>query len=179
MRIRKRVNAVVRIEQHIYEFPGGVYARRLHRKCDLHHGNEHIAKHYQHGAYLVRFTPMLGFTDGEVLTMARLVYLHSRPSVELPSFLSGEEMTQSERLAALSLFLAENLDRTHRALVTHAEFVRETKGSVTLCVEARDLAPIEKASIDKMKKHAKKLLGFSIGIEFIEPKPETVELIYD
>ena len=136
-------------------------------------------KHYQHGAYLVRFTPMLGFTDGEVLTMARLVYLHSRPSVELPSFLSGEEMTQSERLAALSLFLAENLDRTHRALVTHAEFVRETKGSVTLCVEARDLAPIEKASIDKMKKHAKKLLGFSIGIEFIEPKPETVELIYD
>ena len=151
------------------------YAGRLHDiGIDLAYD-----KHYQHGAYLVRFTPMLGFTDGEVLTMARLVYLHSRPSAELPAFLAGEEMTQSERLAALSLFLAENLDRTHRALVTHAEFVRETKGSVTLCVEARDLAPIEKAGIEKMKKHVKKLLGLSIGIEFIEPKQEMVELIYD
>ena len=37
-------------------------------------------KHYMHGAYLVRYCPLLGFTEQEVLTMARLVFWHSRPS---------------------------------------------------------------------------------------------------
>lgn len=151
------------------------YAGRLH---DIGIGIAYD-KHYMHGAYLVRYSPLLGFTDNEVLTMARLVYLHSRPSAELPAFLQGDEMTKSERIAALSLFIAENLDRTHRSVVTSAQFVRETKGSITLCVIAKSQAPIEKASIDKMKKHMKRILGDNVNVDFIEPKPETLDLIYD
>ena len=57
--------------------------------------------------------------------------------------------------------------------------MRETKGSITLCVIAKSQAPIEKASIDKMKKHMKRILGDNVNVDFIEPKPETLDLIYD
>ena len=81
-------------------------------------------KHYMHGSYLVRYCPLLGFTEQEVMTMARLVFWHSRPSAELPSFLQGAQPTRAERWAALSLFLAENLDRTHRSLAKCEKLIK-------------------------------------------------------
>lgn len=122
-------------------------------------------KHYMHGAYLVRHSPLLGFTEQEVLTMARLVFWHSRPSGELPAFLSGPAVTESEKWAALSLFIAENLDRTHRSMVSALKL--EKKGqALSLDVTLLAPAPLEEASVDKIRKHTKRLLGEAIDIRF-------------
>ena len=128
-------------------------------------------KHYMHGSYLVRYCPLLGFTEQEVMTMARLVFWHSRPSAELPSFLLGAQPTRAERWAALSLFLAENLDRTHRSLAKCVKLVKKGS-SLTLNVVFSAHAPLEQASVEKIVKQTKKVLGRPIELHFeIEDRP--------
>ena len=128
-------------------------------------------KHYMHGSYLVRYCPLLGFTEQEVMTMARLVFWHSRPSAELPSFLQGAQPTRAERWAALSLFLAENLDRTHRSLAKCVKLIKKGS-SLTLNVVFSAHAPLEQASVEKIVKQTKKVLGRPIELHFeIEDRP--------
>ena len=123
-------------------------------------------RHYAHGAYLVRFSPLLGFTESEILTMARMIYMHGRPSAPLPEFLDGVALTISEKVAGLSLFLAENLDRTHRSLVQEARFRRDSRGLLTLQVKCSSAAPIEMSTIEKLKKHLKKVLMETVDVDF-------------
>ena len=122
-------------------------------------------KHYMHGSYLVRHCPLLGFTEQEVLTMARLVFWHSRPSAELPTFLLGPQATAAEKWAAFCLFVAENLDRTHRSVVSDLKF--EKKGQ-TLTVQATLVthAPLEESSVEKIRKHSKRVLGQVLDVHF-------------
>ena len=47
--IREGVRAVVRIEVHIHEVPRDVRARDGHRERHLHHGDEDVAEHDEHG----------------------------------------------------------------------------------------------------------------------------------
>lgn len=134
-------------------------------------------KHYQHGAYLVRFCPLLGFTQKEVLTIARLVYLHSRPSSDLPGFLSGDALTEAQKWAAVSLFMAENLDRTHRSMVRNVKLAVNNRDLV-LDVELKEASPLETASVEKIKKQVKKLLGRNIEVRF-EIDDRHIELVHD
>ena len=134
-------------------------------------------KHYQHGAYLVRFCPLLGFTQKEVLTIARLVYLHSRPSSDLPGFLSGDALTEAQKWAAVSLFMAENLDRTHRSMVRNVKLAVNNRDLV-LDVELKEASPLETASVEKIKKQVKKLLGRNIEVRF-EIADRHIELVHD
>ncbi len=129
--------------------------------------------HHEHGAYLVRHSSLLGFTEHEILVMARMVFMHGRPSSALPQFLEGAVVTQAEKVAGLSLFLAENLDRTHRALVKEAQFVRKPQG-LFLQVSAEAPAPLEKSTLEKLKKHLKKVLGEVVEIDFYEQPQEPV-----
>ena len=83
----------------------------------------------------------------------------------MPAFLSGPAVTESEKWAALSLFIAENLDRTHRSMVSALKL--EKKGqSLSLDVTLLAPAPLEEASVDKIRKHTKRLLGEAIDIRF-------------
>lgn len=134
-------------------------------------------KHYQHGAYLVRFCPLLGFTQKEVLTIARLVYLHSRPSSDLPAFLAGDALSEAQKWAALCLFMAENLDRTHRSMVRDVKLVLNNRDLV-LDVELKEASPLETASVEKIKKQVKKLLGRNIEVRF-EIAERHIELVHD
>lgn len=129
-------------------------------------------RHHAHGAYLVRYSPLLGFTDNEVLLMARLIYMHGRPSSLLPQFLEGPEMTLTERVAGLCMFLSENLDRTHRSLVSEALFERSKDGKLELRVKTVAPAPIEMSTSDKLKKHLKKVLGESVELVFETQKDD-------
>lgn len=122
-------------------------------------------KHYMHGAYLVRHCPLLGFTEQEVLTMARLVFWHSRPSGELPAFLSGPVATEAEKWAALSLFIGENLDRTHRSVVQNVKLVKKDR-ALSLDVTLGVPAPLEESSVEKIRKHTKRVLGEAIDVRF-------------
>lgn len=134
-------------------------------------------KHYQHGAYLVRFCPLLGFTQKEVLTIARLVYLHSRPSSDLPGFLAGDVLSEAQKWAALCLFMAENLDRTHRSMVRDVKLALNNRDLV-LDVELKEASPLETASVEKIKKQVKKLLGRNIEVRF-EITDRHIELVHD
>ena len=134
-------------------------------------------KHYQHGAYLVRFCPLLGFTQKEVLTIARLVYLHSRPSSDLPAFLAGDALSEAQKWAALCLFMAENLDRTHRSMVRDVKLALNNRDLV-LDVELKEASPLETASVEKIKKQVKKLLGRNIEVRF-EIAERHIELVHD
>ena len=122
-------------------------------------------KHYMHGAYLVRYCPLLGFTEQEILTMARLVFWHSRPSGELPSFLAGTAATHAEKWAALSLFIAENLDRTHRSMAKEVKLIKKG-AALSIEVLLSGHSPLEQASIEKIRKHSKKVLGEAIDVRF-------------
>ena len=122
-------------------------------------------KHYMHGAYLVRYCPLLGFTEQEVLTMARLVFWHSRPSSELPAFLQGAPATKAQKWAALCLFIAENLDRTHRSLAKSLKLVKKGN-NLTIEVLLTSPAPLEQASIEKIRKQIKRVLGVAIDFRF-------------
>ena len=122
-------------------------------------------KHYMHGEYLVRHCPLLGFTEQEVLTMARLVFWHSRPSGELPAFLSGPVATEAEKWAALSLFIGENLDRTHRSVVQNVKLVKKDR-ALSLDVTLGVPAPLEESSVEKIRKHTKRVLGEAIDVRF-------------
>lgn len=141
------------------------YAARLH---DVGIGIAYD-DHYRHGAYLVRHSHLLGFTDVEIETMARLVYLHSRPSEPLVDFLGSKRLSSNEKMAAMSLFMAEMLDKTHRSVVGN---VRWTKDNKRLKLEVRTSmkAEIEKAGTEKIQKHFKRLIGQSIKIEFLDEK---------
>lgn len=122
-------------------------------------------KHYMHGAYLVRHCPLLGFTEQEVITMARLVYWHSRPSGELPVFLLGPQTSIAEKWAALSLFIAENLERTHRSLAVSAKLVKKGQAlSIDVLLSAP--TPLGEAAADKIRKHTKRVLGEAIDVRF-------------
>ena len=134
-------------------------------------------RHHEHGAYLVRHSSLLGFTEHEIMVMARMVFMHGRPSSTLPQFLEGSVVTQAEKMAGLSLFLAENLDRTHRSLVKEVHFVRKPEG-LFLEVNAQAPAPIEKSTLEKLKKHLKKVLGETVEVDFHEETPEpTITII--
>ncbi len=122
-------------------------------------------KHYMHGAYLVRHCPLLGFTEQEVITIARLVFWHSRPSGELPSFLAGDQPTDSEKWAAVSLFIAENLERTHRSLAQSVKLIKKGQ-RLSIQVSLSAPTPLEEAAADKIRKHTKRVFGQAIDVQF-------------
>ena len=148
-------------DPHLKELLG--YAARLH---DVGIGLSYES-HNCHGGYLVRYSHLLGFTDNEVETMARLVYLHSRPSSELPEYLGTQPLSQNEKVAAICLFFAEMLDKTHRSVVESVQWGQDEK-RMKLVVRTSLRADIEKAGEAKMIKHFKRLLRRHLIIEFIE-----------
>lgn len=180
--------------KHLKQLALGIYASAIEEKlCATQEGLEELLgyaarmhdigidigydRHHEHGAYLVRHSSLLGFTEHEIMVMARMVFMHGRPSSTLPQFLEGSVVTQAEKMAGLSLFLAENLDRTHRSLVKEARFVRKPQGLV-LEVNAQAPAPIEKSTLEKLKKHLKKVLGETVDVDFHEETPEpTITII--
>ena len=86
-------------------------------------------------------------------------------------------MTEAQKWAAVSLFMAENLDRTHRSMVRNVKLSVNSRDLV-LDVELKEASPLETASVEKIKKQVKKLLGRNIEVQF-EIDDRHIELVHD
>lgn len=136
--------------------------------------------HHKMGAWLVKNVGLIGFTEDECLTMARLVFWHNNPTASLPEELEPDRVPAPwERWAALSLALSEKLDRTHRALVRSACWHKDEKGEkgpkdgFILTVRADPDASIEQSAVEKLLLKANKRMGLGPLTLVWESEPVT------
>lgn len=114
----------------------------------VHDVGHHIdgEDHHRHGHYLVRNTPLAGFTEPEVGLIANLVRFHrgQRPKPAHPE-LAGLAPAEREVFTVLAgiLRLANALDRSKEQLVASVE-VAITAARIDVRALCREPAPIER-----------------------------------
>ncbi len=123
------------------------------------------SKHASHGAYLIRHSELLGFTQEEIRFLATLTEHHNiKPSKKYDDLLHAQDPDQV-RLRNFTLFLslAENMDRLHCQYVHEVQFARNDK-ELVLHVRSKSASPIELDAITNMTKILKKALDSDVVI---------------
>ncbi len=123
------------------------------------------SKHAAHGAYLIRNTELLGFTQEEIQFLATLTEYHNiKPSKKYEDFFLNNDPKKTQlRNFILFLSLAENMDRLHCQHVHEAAFTRNDK-ELVLNVRSKAASPIELDAITNMTKILKKALNTDVLI---------------
>ncbi len=125
------------------------------------------AKHSWHGAYLIKNTDILGFTQEEIDFLAYLIQYHSmKPNKKIdesPQPTKG--LGTHRRLFALFLALAENMDRLHCQNINEAYFTHQD-GTLLLEIQYQIASPVEMEAVQNMQKLCKKILGKDLQMHF-------------
>ncbi len=134
------------------------------------------AKHAAHGAYLIRHTELLGFTQEEIQFLALLTEHHNvKASKKYEEFLLNQDPQKTQlRNFTLFLSLAENMDRLHCQHIHEAHFTRNDK-ELVLNVRSKAASPVELDAITNMTKILKKALNTDVIIKIasLASKPTT------
>ncbi len=109
------------------------------------------ARHAAHGAYIIRNTELLGFTNDEIRFMADLTQYHNiKPTKKNELFMQESTANNNQhQLFCLFLSLAENLDRLHCQHVQEVNFIREGE-HLTLKISSLSTSPIEVDTVTSM-----------------------------
>ncbi len=102
--------------------------------------------HHRHTYYLVRNAELLGFNQTEIVLMATVARFHRKgfPGKRRPELAGlGKRQRRTVRRLAALLRLAENLDRSHAALVTAVAFLPDKDGGMALRLATRGEAELE------------------------------------
>ena len=124
--------------------------------------------HHVHSHYLISNSDMPGFSREEVLIMANIARFHRKKAPgkrELAG--TGLSTADQKRVRALTsmLRMAESLDRSHAALVRHAQF-RHVKGErATLLVSAVGECQLEMWGIEHEAGYFRRVFGKTLAIE--------------
>ncbi len=125
------------------------------------------SKHPAHGAYIIKKTEILGFTDEEVDFMATLVQMHSlKPNKKSFSVIPKTHNLRCHlQYFPLFLSLAENMDRLHCQNVRETHFMRK-EGKLTLQIQAKTLSPVEIEAVNTMEPILLLAFGEKVDIFF-------------
>ena len=109
----------------------------------LHDIGEHVASqgHHKHGAYLIRYGQLRGFTPEDVQLLAGMARWHRRGEPKATEELPLIDVARLRPLTAL-LRIADGLDRSRSGIVEHVE-VRIGPSLVVLRVRADDDCELE------------------------------------
>ncbi|HVO78230.1 MAG TPA: Ppx/GppA phosphatase family protein [Methanomassiliicoccales archaeon] len=141
------------------------YAAYLHDVGDF----ISFTNHQAHSHYIILNAELLGFDQKEIEMMADLAFYHrgklpGRGSEELDDL--DDETKDS--LITMSAFvrLAEALDRSHCALIEHAEFVNVTDNEVLVEVTAKGDCQLERWGAEAQAKSFKKAFKRDLVLRF-------------
>lgn len=136
----------------------------------LHDVGHHVAgqDHDKHGAYLIRHTPLPGFTAPEIAVLANLVRYHrgSPPKRKHEAFrtLPRDDRHRVRALSAL-LRVADALDRSHAQPVDGVTVDVEAD-RVRIVAHATEPAHVERWTVRRRVGPLAELLGRTVEVEF-------------
>lgn len=147
----------------------------------LHDVGHHVSgqDHNKHGAYLIRHTPLYGFTAPEIAVLTNLVRYHRGPTPkrrhEEFRILPREDRHRVRALSAL-LRLADAFDRSHTQPIAHVG-VEVGSDRVTVTAQAHEHAHIERWTATRRTGPLEELLARPIQIVLdvrsgAEPAPD-------
>ncbi len=124
-------------------------------------------QHAGHGAYLIKNTELLGFTEDEIRFMADIVQYHNvKPTKKYEEFIRDAiNDANKQRVFALIISLAENMDRLHCQHVREASFTREDD-VLSLKVSSLSKSPIEIDGVTSMAKLISKCFKEEVIVKF-------------
>jgi exopolyphosphatase/guanosine-5'-triphosphate,3'-diphosphate pyrophosphatase len=143
-----------------------LYAAMLHDIGDFISFNDH----HLHSHYIIRNAELLGFDQKEVAIMADLAKFHRKKLPrrrDLEMDVLDEEGQEIVVLLSGLLRMAESLDRSHRRLVSLAEFRKGKKGKVLLRIETREECQMECWGIESDKKAFERTFGKELEQEVV------------
>lgn len=153
---RRHADQVARLARQIFDQTAHLHhlpdsARELLEFAALCHDVGHYIAgedHHRHGQYLVRHTPLAGFTEPDIAMLASLVRFHrgGRPKVSHPE-VAAMSPVDRQTLGVLSgiLRIADGLDRSHAQLVD--DIALTTRGSrLVWTAWTTEPAPLERWS---------------------------------
>lgn len=136
----------------------------------LHDVGHHVSgqDHDKHGAYLIRHTPLPGFTAPEIAVLTNLIRFHrgSPPKRKHEEFrtLPREDRRRVRALSAL-LRLADALDRSHAQPVDRAE-VEAGPDRIRIVAHASEPAHVERWTVGRRAGPLAELLGRPVEVAF-------------
>lgn len=127
-----------------------------------------FSKHDEHGKYLIKHHPLLGFTNSEISILAYLVATHrmkgNKNVFELGDF-SPEMNQQVEKLSILLKF-AEALEQSHGKAVREAFFIEKGK-VLELVIKHTTPCLLEQEKIEQGKKFFKKFTNKDVCVRWV------------
>ena len=135
----------------------------------LHDIGHHISgnDHHRHSQYLIRHTPMPGFTSPEIALLGNLVRYHrgGKPKEKHQDYasLSGPDRKKVRLLSAI-LRLSDALDRGHNQNVVHLDVSLDPQG-LQLRAITRDSSDLERWALVQRFEHLETELGVPISVE--------------
>jgi exopolyphosphatase/guanosine-5'-triphosphate,3'-diphosphate pyrophosphatase len=150
--------------------------RLLELACLVHDVGHYISgkDHHRHGQYLIRHTPMPGFTAPEIALLGNLVRYHrgGRPKPDDPDYaaLSARDRRKVRVLSAV-MRLADSLDRGHDGNVVQFD-ARLDAGAVHLRATTRDAGDLERWAAVQRLPHLEEALGRRVNIEIVRSEAQ-------
>lgn len=171
---------VAALSLQLFDLTAGLHAlepkdrRMLEYASLLHDVGHHIAgeDHNKHGAYLVRHTPLYGFTAPELAVLANLIRYHRgpRPRRRHDAY---RALPRSDRrvvrvLAGL-LQIADALDRSHTQPVRSVSLDTDDDGTFVFEARADEEAHIERWAVQRRRALLEAALGQRIDVVVRQP----------
>ncbi|MCQ1536007.1 Ppx/GppA family phosphatase [Methanosarcina sp. KYL-1] len=132
--------------------------------------------HQAHAYHIIRESSLPGFQPEEIEIISNLAYFHrkSSPKKRHPNLEGlGNSVVKSVRVLSALLRIAEGLDRSHTAAVSHVRFYIASTDTLVLEIHARKECQLELWEIEKQKKFFRKIFGYKLQFKVItEPKGE-------
>ncbi len=125
------------------------------------------SKHPAHGAYIIKKSQILGFTDEEIDFLATLVQMHSlKPTKKSFSLIPKTHNLRCYlQYFPLFLSLAENMDRLHCQNVCETHFMRK-EGKLVLYIRTKNLSPVETEAVSSMDLLMHMALGEEVDVAY-------------
>ena len=145
------------------------YAALLHDIGGLLTYNNHQAHTY----YLIRNADLLGFDQTEVAIIASTAFYHRKalPRKKHPQFAALDKRSRKIVLVLCVLLrIAENLDRSHAALVRHARLCAADKKQITLQIDTGHDCQVEIWGLQNHLDAFEKVFGRKLKIEVAKPE---------
>ena len=126
--------------------------------------------HQVHAYHIIRESNLPGFQPEEIEIISNLAYFHRKdyPAKKHPN-LTGLNNSVVKTIKVLSTLLriAESLDRSHTAAISHVRFYIASTDTLVLEVHARKECQLELWELEKQKKYFRKTFGYNLQFKVI------------
>ena len=126
--------------------------------------------HQIHAYHIIKESNLPGFQPEEIEILSNIVYFHRKnyPAKKHPN-LTGLNNSVIKTIKVLSTLLriAESLDRSHAAVISHVRFYIASIDTLVLEVHAKTECQLELWELEKQKKYFSKTFGYKLQFKVI------------